>query len=234
MLSAWQALYDQQKTETFIWPKGLGDDFIQAVAATEGTKDELELPLLERFKDRVQNAPAARAAIVDSEPPTIAGAVPPANPIPVERHVVWQSLNEIQQAFEWDRNPTTQIVKQAQEELWVYQAICKEVIAEVNSGSHGYHDAPINEIVALDIAYLANDGLPGHGKVMPMPSMGLSTPVSNGDAASIAPAGPDPTLAKPEYRSRLKGDLTQELPAWRRRRCGREPRRDLEEFSLCE
>src|SRR5262249_50307068 len=155
-------IYKQQKEEVFIWPKDLGDDFLEAVAKLEGTNDNLNVDLRERYLDWVKHAVNDLAKIVDAASPDEALNPPAANDatgaaLPPEHKVSWPQIAQIQQTFDWEQRPSTLVVKYAQEELWVYQALCK-VIANLNQGAQGAHDASVREITAMDIAYLISEG----------------------------------------------------------------------------
>jgi hypothetical protein len=203
--SAWETLYSAQKKNVFVWPPSLGADFLNAVEKIEGTTNDLDLPLRERYGDQVRNAVAQLAKIVDAEPPGAANLIANPNQPVVDHRVFWSQINDIQQCFEWDRAPSTLIVKQAQEELWVYKALC-DVIAKVNDGSHGNHDAPIKDIISMEIAYAISDG-PVNGGHDRIPKIsGLAGPATSDTATGGSPT-PDATpIVKPDVKSRLKGD----------------------------
>ncbi len=208
---AWSTLYQQQKEKVFVWPESLGADFVKAIQDVEGTKVELQLPLLERYQDKVRYAVAQLAAMVDAEPPASAAAPPPSvGQMAPEHRVIWSQISDIQQAFEWDHPLSTQIVKQAQEELWVYEALCK-IIQQVDEGSSGPHDAPIQQIISMDIAYSAIDGTinGGHGRIQPIP--GVSTTTTTTPTTEAPPSDTAPT--RPVYTSRGKSDPNGATPS---------------------
>ncbi|HEY2759211.1 MAG TPA: hypothetical protein VGI75_00670, partial [Pirellulales bacterium] len=196
---AWDDLYQQQKKEIFVWP-ALGDDFIKSINATEGTKDEIRGRFLDRYLNTVKSFVNELTTIVDSEPPDmnatgggggIGGflapmiAGPAAGAANAGNHIViWDSnsLGNIVKSFDWQVRPTTLLVKYAQEELWVYKALCN-VIKTVNEGATSNADAPIKVIQEMKIAYLANDGTfggQGQRRIYPLVS-------TAGDAAAGGP-----------------------------------------------
>ena len=201
---AWEALYAEQKKNLFIWPKSLGDDFIKGMESIEGTKNELDPPLRERYWDQVRKYVPALATIVDAEAPAIGVAPVAADQPPVEHSVSWPQLSEIQQGFEWDRSPSTQIIKQAQEELWVYEALAK-IVAEVNNKKKGAHDAPIRQIISMDIAYSFGD-VPLNGTRGRIPLLSGYSALGGADP-TLAPPPPDAsTPVRPDVKNRLHGD----------------------------
>ncbi len=159
--AAWKELYKQQKQEVYVWPKSLGKEFQDAVAAVENNPEEkLSDKLRERYQNRVRQEASRLAEIVDAPPPaegTSSGERAAEESPEQNRHrVKWTQLAEIQSSFDWEQAPSTQMILYMQEELWVYDALCK-VIQAVNEGSKGPHDAPITEIVEMAIAYPASD-----------------------------------------------------------------------------
>src|SRR5262249_53435247 len=66
---AWEDLYNQQKAQIYIWPPVLGEDFIKAINATEGTKNEIPRRYLDRYLNTVKSFVTDLTKIVDSEPP---------------------------------------------------------------------------------------------------------------------------------------------------------------------
>jgi hypothetical protein len=172
--SAWTNEYDKQKQGIFIWPKEvLGEDFIKDIASVEeGKKADLDTVLRERYLRTVTELARELPKIVDAEvaPDTAVVGAAPMNPMPpvdangnpilVDHKVNWDPASQqaIFETFTWFQAPSTTIVRQAQEELWVYEGLCK-VIRDVNKNAKGSHDAPISGIHELAIAYQAHSGL---------------------------------------------------------------------------
>lgn len=198
--AAWEELYKQQKQEVYIWPKSLGKEFLDKVSAIE-TNPEEKFPdkLRERYQNMVRHEAEQLAVIVDA-PAVAAGFGGAAREmgegaeLGVHR-VRWSQLGEIEGTFDFEQPPSTQLILMMQEELWVYQALCK-IIKSVNEGSKGAHDAPITEIGDMAIAYMASDNPPG-GRRM------LRKPLSDGAG------GGDSSKQKPDVRSRGRAEEKQ-------------------------
>ncbi len=73
-----------------------------------------------------------------------------------EYKVEWneQNQSQIHHTFEWTEAPSTLRILYAQEDLWIYERLCK-TIAKMNEGAKGKHDATIWAITSLDIAQAA-------------------------------------------------------------------------------
>lgn len=65
--------------------------------------------------------------------------------------VVWPGSQAIVDRVRWNETPSTQAVLFAQEDYWVYQALC-EIIKAMNQDADGHYNAPIKRIDALEIA----------------------------------------------------------------------------------
>lgn len=171
----WTDVFGQQKREIFVWPTELGKDFIDEITKVENGKQAQMKPELRiRYLNQVQQLAKKLPKIVDAEPipePAAAGAVAPMPPLGpdglpvfVDHKVVWDQASQqsIFATFTWFEAPSTAVLRQAQEELWVYEGLCK-VIAEVNRTANGSHDAPITGIQELSIAYQAHSGISAGG-----------------------------------------------------------------------
>ena len=129
----------RKKKSSFGPRKALGKDFVDAINATEGTKDEIRRRFLDRYLNTVKSFVNELTTIVDSAPPdtnAVSGGIggflmgpmvagPAAGAANAGDHlVVWDSgsLGNILKSFDWQNQPTTLIVRFAQEELWVYKA----------------------------------------------------------------------------------------------------------------
>ena len=83
----------------------------------------------------------------------------------VKRHKVqWNPASQqmIMDWFTWTETPSTAAVRVAQEDLWIYQALCG-IIAATNESATGPHDAAVQEIEQLSIGYDAAAGDPTSG-----------------------------------------------------------------------
>ncbi len=162
--SSWTLLYEDQVKNIYKWPESLNKDFLTAIAKVEaGKQAHLENRFRERYQNMVREFAKQLPKIVDAEvvEDTMSTGTPvSANPMELVDHkVVWdqQSQQEIFDTFTWIESPSTPMVLQAQEELWVYDALCK-IIASVNKDAKGSHDAPITAIHQMVIAYMAQNG----------------------------------------------------------------------------
>lgn len=176
VLAAWKALYQEQKDKVFIWPKELSQDFLDAANQLTDPNAVIPRKLREYYQGMVKEQVERLPAIVDAAGlHDVSG-----NP----HRVDWStsSLQEIEDSFDWSERPTTLLIKYAQEELWVYQALCN-VIKEANEGSAGRHDTEIEAIEAMEIAYSAVEDQPGGA------GSGRIEPVDGGASAAAAPGG---------------------------------------------
>jgi hypothetical protein len=210
--SARDTIYLQQKDEVFTWPKELGDDFIEAVTKIEGTSEGLSVELRERYLDWVKSSVRTLAKTVDAAMPDEAQALVGGEfgTVAPEHKVLWPSITQIQQTFDWEQRPSTLLVKYAQEELWVYQTLCN-IIAVMNKGSHGAHDAAVKDIISMDIAYLATDLLSRtatKGRIQSIATASMATPTA--DASAAVPVA---ETAKPNVSTRGKRDTAAETAA---------------------
>jgi hypothetical protein len=170
---AWTDEFDKQKREIFVWPTALGKDFIDDITKVEnGKQTEIDSKFRIRYLNEVLQLAKGLPTLVDAEVIQDAaanGAVAPmpmvnanGEPILVDRKVIWDqgSQQAIFDTFTWYEAPSTTVLRQAQEELWVYKGLCN-VIAEVNKNAKGSHDAPITGIQEMSIAYSAHSGVGG-------------------------------------------------------------------------
>jgi hypothetical protein len=196
VLSAWKALYQEQKEKVFVWPKDLSQDFLDAANQLTDPNAVIPRKLREYYQSMVKQQVDHLADIVDAAPlEEIRGGNAPEQ----EHSVDWaqNSQQEIEQSFDWTERPSTLLIKYAQEELWVYQALCN-VIKSANEGSTGSHDAIIQEINAMDIAYNAVEDAPGgagQNRVESITASGASAPGPPGVGGGPGGSGnsrPDP------------------------------------------
>ena len=174
VLAAWKTLYQEQKDKVYIWPKELSQDFLDAASQLSDPNAQIPRKLREYYQGMVKEQVEPLPEIVDA--PGLHEAV--GNPHKVD----WStsSLQEIEDSFDWTERPSTLLIKYAQEDLWVYQALCN-VIKTANEGSAGRHDTEIEAIEAMDIAYSAVEEQPG--------GAGRIEPIDGGASAAAAPGG---------------------------------------------
>ncbi len=158
VLAAWKELYQDQKDKIFIWPKELSQDFRDAANQLSDPNAVISRKLREYYQSMVKQQVDRLPEIVDAASLDESSV----NGTEQEHSVDWSqsSLKGIEESFDWSERPSTLLIKFAQEEIWVYQALCN-VIKSTNEGSTGRHDAVIQEINALDIAYDAVEESPG-------------------------------------------------------------------------
>lgn len=198
----WQKLYAEQKEKVFKWLDNLSaEDVAKLEAPGEYSRD-----LIDTYTEAIRSAPEQLTKIVSAPPPEaipIAGSAAPAAPAG-QYKVSWspESLDTIRQSFDWVTEASTLIVRQAQEEFWVYKALC-QVIQKVNEGSGG--EVPIKQIIDMKIAYLAVEDSPG-GSSGAEKRIDSIIQAATGDPAAQAPAptGDTPTAVKPVLKDRLK------------------------------
>ena len=203
----WHKLYDNQKQEVFKWPVGLSPD--EVAKLEQPPPAEYPRDLLDRYEEVVKSAVAELPKIVDAQPledlPTVGaagrGAAPP--PAAGSHKVAWapDSLDAIRQSFDWVLPATTLIVRQAQEELWVYESLCK-VIKNVNESTTS--EVPISQIVDMKIAYAAMEDPPGGTATGNEKRIDSILPAAASDSSQGAPAPGDAPVPKPDLKNRLK------------------------------
>ena len=204
--AAWEELYKQQKQEVYVWPQSLGKDFQDAMAALDKNPEEkLSDRLRERYQNRVRQEATRLAEIVDAPPPSegVTRGSSEEGEQESKHRVKWSQLADIQSSFDLEQAPSSQLILYMQEELWVYEALCK-VIQSVNEGSKGAHDASITEIDEMAIAYPASDTLStGAKRIMRRRSAAADTPAS--------PSGGEASQQKPDVKARGKEEGRQAL-----------------------
>lgn len=219
VLDIWNSLYNQQKEGVYSkWPQSLNQEFMEALRRHQ-TNPQFQIPLRlrEHYQNVVRNEPTRLAQIVDSDPTIDASGAPGTGYRPsagrideggaaagvpiIEHRVIWEQLKDIRDHFDWDIAPSTQIIKYAQEELWVYEALCN-VIAKVNEGSTGPHNAPIKEIANMAIAYATFQGA---GAGTPRNWVAATgAPIGGGEEMSYrgAPGGQAGAIPDPKTRGK--------------------------------
>ncbi|MGQ9822927.1 MAG: hypothetical protein ACUVQK_13790, partial [Thermogutta sp.] len=93
---------------------------------------------------------------------TYGGAGQAARQVEMVGTVDWnpQSIAQLKSRFNWIRVPTSDEIWNAQEDLWVYEALLR-VIRKSNEGASGQHNAVVKRIDALDIGPDAARGFGG-------------------------------------------------------------------------
>jgi hypothetical protein len=197
---AWKKLYSNQKDKVYIWPKMLGNDFLQAVEKLEGTKDELKEGLLVRYQNEVLKLVKELPAIIDAESAMDPQQAAPQNGSPAgpDYRVVWQPASQLEiiEGFNWVKAQSTLVVRQAQEELWVYQALLN-VIKNTNEGSRGPGDAPVKELANLLIAQSAAEDVPSCNQPRYNDTLSIFDP-----SGGVGPAPEGSKVPKPALRDR--------------------------------
>ena len=204
----WRKFWDSQQSLR-AWPESLGEDFVKA---TQSLKPDGKLSprLLERYQNIVRSLvralpdrmkveeamgdvtgagqgpprpqPSAASEMMRPGVGIGPGAIVPEAPAYI---ATWNPENQqrIYKSFDWDVRPSTAKVLLAQEELWVYEALC-DVVAGVNKSATGPHNAAISNITELFVGYPAAEDNPGGvngGRIV------RKGPKMVGDAMSGAP-----------------------------------------------
>jgi hypothetical protein len=202
----WEQLYAEQKKEVFKWLENLNaEDVAKLEAPGEYSRD-----LIDAYTEAIRSAPEQLTKIVGAPPPEmipVGGNAPPVAPAGQQFKVGWstESLDTIRQSFDWVLPATTLIVRQAQEEFWVYKALC-QVIQKINEASGG---EAIKHILDMKIAYLAVEDSAGgsSGNEKRIDSI-VQAAGSDASAPAPAPQGDAPTAVKPVLKDRLKPSNT--------------------------
>lgn len=175
-LTNWRRFYASQ--EPFrTWPVSLGKDFIQQIKAVEAGKGQLSRSMRERYQNRVRGIVRQLPARIDAIESMrdadatgtgagFPGGVPDAGlgqiNLEPEYVVDWspEDQSRIYSSFAWNEPPSTQQIRLAQEELWVYELLC-DVIKRVNEGATGPHNAVLASVEQLAVGYPAAEEDPG-------------------------------------------------------------------------
>jgi hypothetical protein len=184
-LAEWRKFWDSQEPLR-VWPESLGADFVKA-AETLKPDGKLSPRLLERYQDMVRTlvrelpkrlgvedsmldpTEAGESSPISRPPPSIRpemmrpGMGPADGVAEVSPYVAtWNEVNQrrIFASFNWDKKPSTAKVLLAQQELWVYEALC-DVLARMNKPATGPHNAAITTINEISVGYPAAEDNPG-------------------------------------------------------------------------
>jgi hypothetical protein len=205
----WQDLYAEQKKEVFKWLDNLSAEDVAKLEAP----GEYSRELIDTYAEAIRSAPEQLTKIVGAPPPEVipvGGNVPVSGAAGGQYKVGWsaESLDTIRQSFDWVLPATTLIVRQAQEEFWVYKALC-EVIAKVNGVGSVGNEVPIKQIVDMKIAYLAVEDSSGgsSGSEKRIDSI-IQAAAADAAAPAPAPTGDTPAAVKPVLKDRLKPSNT--------------------------
>ena len=219
-LAEWQHLWESQAALRK-WPDDLGaDDFLPAAAnlAPGGKLERKYLLRYQKLAPRFARSLPARLGVKEEmvEVATPAGQPgrqperPDALAAPAKIETSWNPADqkELYESFVWDVPPTTTQVLVAQEELWVYGALC-DVIGQFNGRKkpQGSRELPIALIDELAVGYRASkDALAAaESKRIVIPA-GAPEAAAGGpvDAEGFAIA-PPPGEAPPEDPSAASG-----------------------------
>ncbi|MEY3206110.1 MAG: hypothetical protein RLZZ21_2441 [Planctomycetota bacterium] len=205
-LAEWQQLWESQ-ADLRTWPDDLGvDDFLPAAAtvAPGGRLERKYLLRYQKFVPRFARSLPVRLGVKDEmvEAATPAGRQPDRPDAMAAAALIETTWNAADQkklydSFVWDAPPTTTQVLVAQEELWVYGALC-DVIGQFNARkkAQGSRELPIAMIDELAVGYrAAKDALAAAEAkriVIPAgaPEAAVGGPV-DADGFAIAPAPGD-------------------------------------------
>jgi len=155
-LQAWQILYDRQQ-EVMVWPREKLTDAL--VDAIERLKPNQEIPygLRSNFENKAFNIPRGwkdtyelmQEVLPDEDDeeaedndPTYTGVV------------IWEGLDELEDRYKWGKTPRTDQILLAQEDFWIYETLLK-IITTTNDGATEHYNAPIRQIVSLELAQQA-------------------------------------------------------------------------------
>ena len=203
----WTRFWESQKPLRK-WPESLGNDF---VSKAEALKPDGQLPsaMLDRYHngvlDIVRKLPeilgSANAMFKDDSEVKVA-AVRTRTPAHL---IVWSPDDQMRlfTSFQWDKKPSTSKALLAQEEIWVYQLLCK-LIAETNKSAAGAYNAPITRIEQLAVSYPAAEENPGgNGRsriLMPAPQQrSVQTEDSSNPASNPAATEPISRPSNPRF-----------------------------------
>ena len=232
----WRKFWDSQQPIR-VWPESLGADFVKA-AETLKPDGKLSPRLLERYQNMVRSlvrelpkrlgvedlmgdpTDAGQASTVARPPPPVRPemmrpGMGPADGVPeVSPYVAtWNDVNQrrIFASFNWDKKPSTAKVLLAQEELWVYEALC-DVVAGMNKPATGRHNAAIATIDELSVGYPAaedNPGGVGGGRIVraaaKQPVDGMPPPDMMASGAPGAPGAPGVRPPNPRFEGGQAG-----------------------------
>lgn len=211
----WRQLWDSQAALRK-WPDDLGaEDFLPAAANLEpgGKLERKYLLRYQKFVPRFARSLPARLGVrdemLDAAPPAGQPGRQPGRPegfVPPKLETTWSAADQkkLYESFVWDVPPTTTQVLVAQEELWVYGALC-DVIGQFNgrNKAQGSRDLPILLVDELAVGYRASkdaqSGAEANRIVVPVgPQQAAQGGPVDADGFAIGPApGAAPPLDDP-------------------------------------
>ena len=216
----WRKFWDSQQSLR-VWPESLGPDFVKAAEALK-PDGKLSPRLLERYQNNVRTLVRdlpARMGVANEMVDSAEAGQPSPTPRPqpdgraadagagmgqpaaaAESNPVvatWTAENQqrIFSTFNWDRKPSTAKILLAQEELWVYGALC-DVVARVNKPATGPHNAAISSVEQIYVGYPAAEDNPGGmngGRVI----RAAAAATMEGMAPPADPMAPGATAGRP-------------------------------------
>ena len=237
-LAEWRKFWESQRPLR-VWPESLGPDFVKAVETLK-PDGKLSPRLLERYQNMVRTLVRdlpARLGVADgmADPTEPGQASPNVGPQPSFRPemmrpgmgsaegvsevspyvATWNPENQrrIFTSFNWDKKPSTAKVLLAQEELWVYEAMC-DVVARMNKPATGPHNAAISTIDELSVGYPAAEDNPGGvsgGRVIRagarQSAEGMAPPDMMGPGAPGVPGAALPRPPNPRFAGGQAGGM---------------------------
>jgi hypothetical protein len=194
------------------WPADLGDDFLPAVAslAPNGRLERKFLlryqKLVPRFARSLPTKMGVKEEMVGVSPPPGqppgAAQRPGVPPAAAGFATTWNAADQktLYDSFVWDVPPSTTQVLAAQEELWVYAALC-DLLGQFNQRKQqpGGRTLPIASINELAVGYRAakSSMAAAESKRILIPVGGEQVAAEGGpvDAGGEPPPGEDPSAA---------------------------------------
>lgn len=183
VLKAWTLLYNLQK-EKNPWPEELGKNFLMMI---KSLKPDESIPVMyldlywvfirNHFKSLFDIIDVRHTVLLDSqgnevdrtydfgkpgawgktlEPPTGGEEYTQE----VRGKVIWTKPEVLELDARWVSRPTSDQVRFAQEDLWVYEALLR-IIRDTNAGATSYHNAAIKRIDAMNIGQAASAAFAG-------------------------------------------------------------------------
>lgn len=172
VMRGWRHLYEEQRKNNPL-PAVLGERFIKEWNQ-RGPNEELPPEMREHYWNFIKNyfpELLKKADIRRPKNPELLGrtGTGPAGlaegilssptgtqNIEYEGIVVWDEANykQLLARFQWTRLPTTQQIRLAQEDLWVYETLLA-IIKELNKDATSHYNAVVKRIFALDIGQSA-------------------------------------------------------------------------------
>ena len=168
--AAWEEVYAEQRDKVLRWPDVLGDEFLRIVPQLPVGED-FPVDQRERYWNYAREEFPRLLAIVDARSyldkteivvkrPGMQGRQPGGRPadeadVPPRDYIVrWAKADQesIDTRLDWTATPTTQEVRQTQEDLWVYQSLLT-IIKHLNDRANGHHNAKVKEIRSLLIGH---------------------------------------------------------------------------------